>query len=73
MGEEGGEPILYILFRKELTGRKINGFYEEYLGKPSQPTGFMRAVVAGLADLDAGREVSLAEAKFRLGLSQADD
>ena len=33
---------------------------------------FMRAVVAGLADLDAGREVSLAEAKSRLGLSQAD-
>ena len=33
---------------------------------------FMRAVVAGLADLDAGREVSLAEAKSRLGLSPAD-
>ena len=33
---------------------------------------FMRAVVAGLADLDAGREVSLAEAKSRLGLSQPD-
>jgi hypothetical protein len=30
-------PTLSILFRKELTGRKINGFYEEYLGKPSQP------------------------------------
>ena len=29
---------------------------------------FMRAVVAGLADLEAGREVSLAEAKIRLGL-----
>ena len=33
---------------------------------------FMRAVVVGLADLDAGREVSLAEAKSRLGLSQPD-
>ncbi|KAA6183738.1 type II toxin-antitoxin system Phd/YefM family antitoxin [Thiohalocapsa marina] len=33
---------------------------------------FMRAIVAGLADLDAGREVSLAEAKSRLGLSKAD-
>jgi prevent-host-death family protein len=33
---------------------------------------FMRAVVAGLADLDSGREVSLAEAKSRLGLSQTD-
>ena len=29
---------------------------------------FMRSVVAGLADLDAGREVSLADAKSRLGL-----
>jgi len=29
---------------------------------------FMRAVVEGLADLDAGREVSLAEARKRLGL-----
>ena len=29
---------------------------------------FMRAVVAGLADLDAGRQVSLADAKGRLGL-----
>lgn len=29
---------------------------------------FMRAVVAGLADIEAGREVSLAEARSRLGL-----
>ena len=29
---------------------------------------FMRAVVAGLADLEAGREVSLADAEARLGL-----
>jgi len=29
---------------------------------------FMRSVVAGLADLDAGRELSLADAKDRLGL-----
>jgi prevent-host-death family protein len=29
---------------------------------------FMRAVVAGLADLEAGREVSHADAKTRLGL-----
>ena len=29
---------------------------------------FMRAVVTGLADLEAGRERSLAEAKARLGL-----
>ncbi|MCF7984962.1 MAG: type II toxin-antitoxin system Phd/YefM family antitoxin [Thiohalocapsa sp.] len=29
---------------------------------------FLRAVVTGLADLEAGREVSLADAKARLGL-----
>ena len=29
---------------------------------------FMRAVVAGLADLEAGHEVSLGEARVRLGL-----
>ncbi|WP_293646188.1 type II toxin-antitoxin system Phd/YefM family antitoxin [Thiolapillus sp.] len=29
---------------------------------------FMRAVVTGLADLESGREMSLAEAKARLGL-----
>jgi prevent-host-death family protein len=29
---------------------------------------FMRAVLAGLADLEAGRELSLAEAEARLGL-----
>jgi prevent-host-death family protein len=29
---------------------------------------FMRAVVAGLADLESGRDVSLAAAKARLGL-----
>ncbi len=29
---------------------------------------FMRAVIAGLADLESGREVSLVDAKTRLGL-----
>lgn len=29
---------------------------------------FMRAVVSGLADLEAGRELSLTDAKARLGL-----
>ncbi|MGH8462104.1 MAG: type II toxin-antitoxin system Phd/YefM family antitoxin [Stenotrophobium sp.] len=29
---------------------------------------FMRAVVAGLADLDSGREASLEQVKMRLGL-----
>ncbi len=38
--------------------------YEE----AEEERAFMRAVVTGLADLEAGREVSLAEAKARLGL-----
>ena len=33
-----------------------------------QERAFMRAVVEGLADLEAGREVSFAEAKARLGV-----
>lgn len=32
---------------------------------------FMRAVVAGLADLEARRDISLADAKARLGLKQS--
>lgn len=35
----------------------------------TEERAFMRAVVTGLADLDAGREVSLAEAKARFGLA----
>ena len=36
--------------------------------KAEEERAFMRAVVEGLADLEAGREVSLADAKARLGL-----
>lgn len=36
--------------------------------KAEEEQAFMRAVVAGLADLEAGREVPLAEVKKRLGL-----
>ena len=36
--------------------------------KAEEERAFLRAVVAGLADLEAGREVSLEEAKARLGL-----
>ena len=32
----------------------------------------MRAVVAGLADLDSGQELSLKEAQARLGLSTVE-
>jgi len=36
--------------------------------KAEEERAFMRAVVAGLADLEAGRDVPLDEAKARLGL-----
>jgi prevent-host-death family protein len=36
--------------------------------KAEEEREFMRTVVAGLADLEAGREVSLDEARARLGL-----
>lgn len=36
--------------------------------KAEEERAFMRAVVAGLADLEDGREVSLDEARARLGL-----
>ncbi|MBI5446411.1 MAG: type II toxin-antitoxin system Phd/YefM family antitoxin [Deltaproteobacteria bacterium] len=36
--------------------------------KAEEERAFMRAVVEGLADLEAGRDVSLVEAKARLGL-----
>jgi prevent-host-death family protein len=36
--------------------------------KAEEERAFMRAVVEGLADLEAGREVSLDEARARLGL-----
>ena len=36
--------------------------------KAEEEREFMRAVVAGLADLEVGREVSLDEARERLGL-----
>jgi prevent-host-death family protein len=35
----------------------------------AEERAFMRAVVAGLADLDAGREVPISEAKARFGLA----
>ena len=38
--------------------------YEE----AEEERAFMRAVVTGLADLEAGREISLEEVKARLGL-----
>jgi hypothetical protein len=45
--------------------------FVEFLGHTdnTEEKSFMRAVVQGLADIEAGRSVGLAEAKKRLGLS----
>lgn len=45
--------------------------FVDFLGRSeqSEEKAFMRAVVQGLADIEAGRSVSLAEAKTRLGLT----
>jgi hypothetical protein len=45
--------------------------FVEYLGKSddADEKAFMRAVVQGLADIESGRSVSLAEAKKKLGLT----
>ncbi|MDT8437953.1 MAG: type II toxin-antitoxin system Phd/YefM family antitoxin [Wenzhouxiangellaceae bacterium] len=41
--------------------------------KAEEERAFMRAVVEGLSDLEAGREVSLADARKRLGLDPTGD
>ena len=38
-------------------------------GKAEEERDFMRAVVAGLSDLESGHEVSLNDARTRLGLN----
>jgi len=45
--------------------------FVEYLGKSDDANekAFMRAVVQGLADIESGQSVSLAEAKKKLGLT----
>jgi prevent-host-death family protein len=40
--------------------------------KAEDERSFMRAVVEGLADLDEGREVSLADSKARFSLASSD-
>jgi len=45
--------------------------FVEFLGRTdgAEEKAFMRAVVQGLADIEASRSVSLAEAKKRLGIA----
>ncbi len=61
---EAHRPVLLTSRGRGVAVMKSVSHYEE----AEEERAFMRAVVTGLADLEAGREVSLAEAKARLGL-----
>ena len=57
-------PVLLTSRRRDVAVVQSVADYE----KAEEERAFMRAVVAGLADLEAEREVSLEEAKTRLDL-----
>jgi len=57
-------PVLLTSWGRGVAVVQSVGDYE----KAEEQRAFMRAVVAGLADLEAGREVSLADAKAKFGL-----
>ncbi len=61
---EAHRPVLLTSRGRGVAVVQSVGDYE----KAEEEREFMRAVVAGLADLEAGREVSLDEARARLGL-----
>lgn len=61
---EAHRPVLVTSRGRGVAVVQSVGDYE----RAEEERVFMRAVVAGLADLEAGREVSLEEAKVRLGL-----
>lgn len=61
---EAGRPVLVTSRGRGVAVVQSLTDYEQ----AEEERAFMRAVVTGLADLEAGREVSLAEAKARLGL-----
>ncbi|MDZ7804934.1 hypothetical protein [Thiohalophilus sp.] len=50
------------------TGLKVNPGRVADGDKPAEEQAFMRAVLAGLTDLAAGREYSLEEVESRLGI-----
>ena len=57
-------PVLLTRRGRGVAGVQSLADYEA----AEEERAFMRAVVAGLADLEAGRELSLADARARLGL-----
>jgi len=61
---EAHRPVLLTNRGRAVAVVQSVGDYEKH----EEERAFMRAVVAGLADLDAGREVSFDEARVRLGL-----
>ena len=61
---EAHRPVLLTSRGRGVAVVQSVGDYE----KAEEERAFMRAVVAGLADLEAGREVSLDKARARLGM-----
>ncbi|MDE0190935.1 MAG: type II toxin-antitoxin system Phd/YefM family antitoxin [Gammaproteobacteria bacterium] len=61
---EAGRPVLLTRRGRGVAVVQSVAEYES----AAEERAFMRAVIAGLADIEAGREVSWSEAKTRLGL-----
>ena len=62
--DENGRPVLLTSHGRGVAVVQALSDYEA----AQEEREFLRAVVAGLADVDAGRVVPLAEVKRRLGL-----
>jgi prevent-host-death family protein len=63
--DETGRPVLLTSHGRGVAVVQSLSEYEA----AQEEREFMRAVVAGLADIDAGRVVSLADVKRRFGLT----
>ncbi|MCY3837158.1 MAG: type II toxin-antitoxin system Phd/YefM family antitoxin [Gammaproteobacteria bacterium] len=61
---EAGRPVLLTRHGRGVAVVQSVAEYES----ATEERAFMRAVMSGLADIQAGREVSWSEAKTRLGL-----
>lgn len=61
---EAGRPVLLTRRGRGVAVVQSVAEYES----AAEERAFMRAVISGLADIEAGREVSWSEAKTRLGL-----
>lgn len=62
--DEAGRPILLTSHGRGVAVVQSLSEFES----AQEEREFMRSVVAGLADLDAGREIPLSEVKHRFGL-----